>query len=263
MPLISKSMLSRYTSLKQKKYRDQLNLYSVSGFNAVETAIKSKNIKIEALLVRSDQIKQTGQFVAKSRFPIYELTPHQFNQLSDEQNPQGIALINHKPDTFLDEALFKSDIFVYLDQINDPGNLGTIIRTAAWFGIYHIMLSPNSADPYQPKTCRASAGIISHIKIYEHVEVKNLNTLKQKYGFKLIGASTYSNQSLNKFKFNQSQKYGLIFGSEAHGISDQITKILNEQVSIPVSGIGESLNLAASTAIFLFNHQLQINLETN
>ena len=125
------------------------------------------------------------------------------------------------------------------------------------------MLSPNSADPYQPKTCRASAGIISHIKIYEHVEVKNLNTLKQKYGFKLIGASTYSNQSLNKFKFNQSQKYGLIFGSEAHGISDQITKILNEQVSIPVSGIGESLNLAASTAIFLFNHQLQINLETN
>lgn len=256
-------MLNRYTSLKQKKYRDQLNLYSVSGFNAVETAIKSKNIQIEALLVRSDQTKQISQFVNKSRFPIYELTSHQFNQLSDEQNPQGIALINHKPDILLDEAQFKSDIFIYLDQVNDPGNLGTIVRTAAWFGIYHIMLSPNSADPYQPKTCRASAGIISHIQIYEHVKVENLSTLKQKYGFKLIGASTYSNQSLSKCKFKQSQKYGLIFGSEAHGISNQIIKILNEQVNIPILGIGESLNLAASTAIFLFNYQLQINLKTD
>ncbi len=256
-------MLYRYTSLKQKKYRDQLKLYSVSGFKAVETAIKSKNIQIEALLIRSDQSKQISQVVDKGRFPIYKLTLSQFNRLSDEQNPQGIALINHKPDTFLDEAQFKSDIFIYLDQINDPGNLGTIIRTAAWFGIYPIMLSSNSADPYQPKTCRASAGIISHIKIYEHVEVKNLNTLKQKYGFKLIGASAYSNQSLNKFKFKQSQKYGLVFGSETHGISNQITKILNEQVNITSSGIGESLNIAVSTAIFLFNYQRQINLKTD
>ena len=261
MQSISKSLLSQYSSLKQKKYRDQLNLYSVSGFNAVETAVKSKNLQIEALLVRSDLTKQAGQLQVKKQIPIYELTRRQFDQLSDERNPQGIALIVQKPDTKFNEAEIKSNTFIYLDRINDPGNLGTIIRTTAWFGIYHILLSPNSADPYQPKTTRASVGIISDVRIFEDVDTENLKTLKHEYNFKLIGTSAYGNQSLIDFKFSHSQKYGLIFGSETHGISNQIMDLLDEQVNIPVSGIGESLNLAASTAIFLFYYRQQIKLK--
>jgi len=252
---ISKSMLSRYASLKQKKFRDQLKLYSISGFNAVETAIQSKQIQIEALLVRADQSEQANKLDVNQEIPVYELMPKQFDQLSDERNPQGIALIARKPVTVFTANDFKSNIFIYLDQINDPGNLGTIIRTAAWFGIYNILLSPNSADPYQPKTARSSAGIITHLRIYENVDIENLTLLKQDYDFKLIGASAYGKQSLKEIRFNQTKKYGLIFGSEAHGISGPITELLDKQVNIPASGIGESLNLAASTAIFLFHYQ--------
>ena len=260
MQPISKSILSRYTSLKQKKFRDQLNLYSISGSNAVKTAIQSKHIYIEALLIRTDQIDQAHNFQIKE-VPVYELNSKQFDQLSDERNPQGIALVARKPDTTFNKSDLKSNIFIYLDQINDPGNLGTIIRTAAWFGITDMLLSPNSADPYQPKTARSSAGIITHIRIYENVDVENLTLLKQDYNFTLIGASAYGKQSLKDVRFNQIKKYGLIFGSEAHGISDPITELLDKQVNIPASGIGESLNLAASTAIFLFHYQQQLKLK--
>jgi TrmH family RNA methyltransferase len=255
--------LSRYASLKQKKFRDQFNLYIISGFNAVETAILSKNIQVEALLIRSDQLEQLKKFKTSSEILVYELNSKQFNQLSNEKNPQGIALIAHKPDTRFTRFDTKFHIFIYLDQVNDPGNLGTIIRTAAWFGVYHILLSPNSADPYQPKTVRSSVGITSHIRIYEDVEPEQLRVLKQDAQFKLIGASAHGKMSLEKFKLNPKQKYGLIFGSEAHGITDQIEDILDEQVNIPITGIGESLNLAASTAIVLFHYQNQVKFRAN
>lgn len=259
MQPISKSMLSRYSSLKQKKFRDQLNLYTISGFNAIETAIQSSNIQIETLMVRSGQTEQSHKLKIEKEVTVYELTARQFNQLSDERNPQGIALIAKKPDTTFKINKFQPNIFIYLDQVNDPGNLGTIIRTAAWFGIYHILLSPNSADPYQPKTARSSVGMISHTWLYENVNPESLRILKQDAQFKLIGASAYGKQSLKRFKLNPGQKYILIFGSETHGITDQIKNLLDEQVYIPVTGIGESLNLAASTAIFLFHFQQQIN----
>ena len=257
MQPISKSILSRYTSLKQKKFRDQLNLYSISGSNAVKTAIQSKHIYIEALLIRTDQIDQAHNFQIKE-VPVYELNSKQFDQLSDERNPQGIALVARKPDTTFNKSDLKSNIFIYLDRVNDPGNLGTIIRTAAWFGVYDILLSPDSADPYQPKTARSSAGIISHVRMYENVDAEQLSILKQNTPFNLIGASAYGKEALNAFRFNQSQKYGLVFGSEAHGISEAVSELLDQEVTIPTSGIGESLNLAASTAIFLFQFQQKI-----
>ena len=265
MQPISKSKLSRYTGLKQKKYRNQLNLYSISGLNAVETAIQSKTIHIETLLIQQDQTVLARQLIEnienRKQIPVYELTQREFKQLSDERNPQGIAVIAQKQDTTFNETELNKDTFIYLDCINDPGNLGTIIRTAAWFGITQILLSPNSVDPFQPKTIRASAGLISHIQIYENVQISSLKSLKLESGYKFIGATAYGQQSLNTFKFNPSEYYGLIFGSEAHGISEQINQILDEEVSIPASGIGESLNLAASTAIFLNSYRQQIKLK--
>lgn len=268
MQPISKSTLSRFAGLKQKKYRDQLNLYSISGLNAVETAIRSKTIHLEALLIRHDQIDNTIRLIEKienrMQIPVYEISKREFDQLSDERSPQGIAVIAHKPDTSLDDIKTQKDFFIYLDRVNDPGNLGTIIRTATWFGVSKILLSPNSADPFQPKTARASAGLISHIQIYENVQTSSLKICKNINGFKLIGATVQGKQPLNEFKFIPSEKYGMIFGSEAHGISEQIIQLIDKQINIPAHGEGESLNLAASTAIFLnsYRQQIQSRAET-
>ena len=190
---LSKAMLSRFSSLKQKKYRDQQNLYSVSGFNAVKMAVIAKNLNIEALLVRQDQIepaRQIQNLIKKNNtIPVYKLSRKEFSQLSDEQSPQGIAIIVKKPDTQIQPDKITENSIIYLDNINDPGNLGTIIRTAAWFDIRTIMLSPNSADPFQPKTTRASAGMICYVKIYENVGIPDLNLLKNNFKYKLIGAT--------------------------------------------------------------------------
>ncbi|MEJ2054829.1 MAG: TrmH family RNA methyltransferase, partial [Calditrichaceae bacterium] len=259
---ISRSLLSRYASLKKKKYRDQFKLYAISGLNAVSMAIKSASIRLEAMLVREDRVKEAesilNQTAFSDPFKIFKLSPREFGQFSDEQNPQGLALIVHKPDSEFEPDSFYARHFIYLDRINDPGNLGTIIRTAAWFDISMIFLSPGSADPFQPKTTRSSAGIISHLKVIQNVEPQILKTLNQKFNIKLIGACAHKNRALDEFKFDPNIKYGFIFGSEAHGIGDEIQPLLDAQIQIPCAGMGESLNLAASTAIFLYSFRQQI-----
>ena len=262
---LSKSMLSRFSSLKQKKYRDQQNLYSISGFNAVKMAVIAKNLNIGALLVRQDQIepaRQIQNLIKKNNtIPVYKLSRKEFSQLSDEQSPQGIAIIVKKPDTQIQPDKITENSIIYLDNINDPGNLGTIIRTAAWFDIRTIMLSPNSADPFQPKTTRASAGMICYVKIYENVGIPDLNLLKNNFKYKLIGATVSAKISLENYKFDNFIKCILIFGSEAKGIRPEIEELLDNKISIPAYGPGESLNLAASTAIFLFSYKQQITLK--
>ena len=261
MQPLSKSLLSRYTSLKYKKYRDQYNQYIISGFNAVETAIQSRDISIESLIIRDDQIQRTRQLqqsiVNQKRIPIYQLNLRQFIQLSDERNPQGVAVVVNKPANNIDPDHIAGPAFIYLDKVNDPGNLGTIIRTACWFDVKTILLSPNSADPFQPKTTRASAGLVSHIQVGENLDNSFLTVLKMKFNYKLIGASVNGDKLLTNYKFNAALKYGFVFGSEAQGISPQIDDLLDEKISIPSFGPGESLNLAASTAIFLSEYKRQ------
>jgi len=160
---VSKNYLLQLAKLKQKKYRDQSGLYMISGVNAVESAVNAPHPRIQEILLNERRIALLDELNLKDKtkvnIPIYRLSERDFARISDERSPQGIAAVTKKRTLDIQSNPPQSSEIIYLDRISDPGNLGAIIRTALWFGIKTILLSPGSADPYQPKVARASTAV--------------------------------------------------------------------------------------------------------
>jgi len=261
---ISKSQLSQIVKLKQKKYRSLFNTYIISGLNTVKTALESPTIKVSNILVQDDRIhileEMKGNVKSIKSDIILRLSSREFKQLSDEQQPQGIALIAEKPKGLMEKKLPTDQILLYFDQINDPGNLGTILRTAAWFGIKTILTSQNSADTFQPKVVRSSVGLIAHLNIMQQVDSERLSQIKKTGDYTVIATTKKSVDSLEHYSFENDKKLIIVFGSEAHGISRDIINVTDKELTIPCYGNGESLNLATSVAIFLYQIRQSIAL---
>jgi TrmH family RNA methyltransferase len=253
---ISKKYLSRIAKLKQKKFRDLNQEYLLSGLNVVTAALQSGKIKVKACFVREDKedyLKVLSSWLKNySDISILLLTDRQFRTISDEENPQGIAILAVKPEP----QPVKSGKIIYLDQINDPGNLGTIIRTACWFGMSDLLLSPESVDPFQPKVVRSSAGLITHINIIENATFPDLEQLKQDQHFMVLATFPDAAYPISQVQKSGNQKMIIAFGSEAHGIPEAFEPLIDQKVMIPAAGSGESLNLAISVGIVLYELSL-------
>jgi len=252
MQPISKTLVQELVKLKQKKYRDTQQRYLVSGLNAVQGALESQRVNPQMVLIQQGRESYLDILPEEFSAPVYELEEKDFKRLSDEKTPQGIALVIEKPLMDLDEFQLRSSLLLYLQDINDPGNLGTIIRSAVWFGVDTILLSSGSVDPFQPKAVRASAGFITQMQIYEQVDIEELGRLTEKNKMQLAGTVVKSGTSLNEFKYSADSPLLLAFGSEAHGLSDDVLDLCRQHITIPKKGRGESLNLAISVALCLY-----------
>jgi len=135
---------------------------------------------------------------------------------------------------------------LYLYRINDPGNLGTILRTAAWFGLENILLSSGSVDPYNPKVVRAAMGGLFHVNVFRNVDFQQIQNINK---YQLIAADM-SGQSIQK-REQLPENFILCLGSESHGLPSKIMEATALTLSIPKKGKGESLNLAVSAAIMI------------
>jgi TrmH family RNA methyltransferase len=164
---------------------------------------------------------------------------------------RSIALVVKKPEPRFEPEPQPPNPLIYLDHISDPGNLGTIIRTALWFGVDAIMLSPESADPFQGKVVRSSAGAITQVRIWESCALPELNLLKERYRFTLIAGTVKGGLPLHNLQ-NQGN-ICLLFGSEASGLDDRLLQLSHIQAHIPGTGRIDSLNLAISAACFLYH----------
>ena len=150
-----------------------------------------------------------------------------------------------------------TECFLAFDSIADPGNLGTIIRTADWFGIHTFVLGGTSADPYNPKVLRASMGSVfrSNFIITSHLEVY-LDALKEKNNsLELYGMTLEEAHSLSSITHSAHQ-WGLIVGSEAHGISEEVQSCITTKIHIPGHGLAESLNVGIASGIALYHFSL-------
>lgn len=247
--VLSQSTLQEIVKLKQKKFRDQKKEYLLSGFRAVQGALESKNLRAKALIYNKDIKNEFLKIRLPADLPVYSISKKEFDHLSDEKNPQGVALLLERPELSLDQIQVNNPISLYLEEVSDPGNLGTIIRTALWFGVEDIMLSPRSADPFQPKVVRASAGYITHAHIYENVTVNDLIKLKQNQTLTFAGTVLDSNNTLKSVKPMLQNSFVITFGSEARGLSTELFNICDYHFTIPKKGKGESLNLAVAVAL--------------
>jgi RNA methyltransferase, TrmH family len=248
--MISKTELQYYSSLFTKKYRQAENKFLVEGKKSVFEGVTS-SYKCEMVFVTnkfSEENVNTLAQISVRKIRIESLKQKDFQKISDTETPQGIAAVFQKPKFKLSQTAFKDDnLIVMLDNISDPGNLGTIIRNCDWFGINNILLSESSVDYTNPKVIRSSMGSVFHVNIYEDVKVNLLNKLKEK-NFELLCADT---QGENIFTYKSGKKKILILSSESHGPSNELEQISDKKICIPKIGNAESLNVASASAVLL------------
>lgn len=225
---VSNSRVQHVRKLASKRsYRYECGEYVADGANIVNALDKSEIVELFVTEKRYAEYQDFG-------VPISVVADKVMESMSDTESPQGIIavakIINREP--------LSGAPSVVLDNVSDPGNLGTILRTAASCGVENIVLYGNTCDPYSPKAVRASMGGIAYMrftdKLPETLYVLDMN-----------------GESLFDFSPNASD-YGLVVGHEAHGVSDELRERASKVLSLPMSGKVESLNAGISMSVALY-----------
>lgn len=230
--------------LQQKKYRTQLGYYLVEGEHLIlELQKLAKHYAPNA--VRLYVTEEYQDF--DSPFEKQVVSKKHMAQMSDTKTPQGIIACVPLPK--LQQSVSKGndpERCIYLHEVQDPGNLGTILRSLAWFGHFRLLLSPNSVDPFNPKVVRASMGAIFHVPMELDVTLTDLHTR-----FKTFAYLDMSGANIQTSQFAQYDCY--LFGNEARGVPrEALTKFHADAYTIPGSGAIESLNLAMAVSMSVY-----------
>lgn len=242
--------------LKEKKYRDINKEFIVEGIKMIKEAIEEK-ATIKQIII-CDNCVNTN-IIPKEL--MYEIAKYEciyvnekiFNMISDVNTPQGILAII-EINSREAEIDFSEDVIVALDDIQDPGNLGTILRTVDSIGLKQIIVSKGTADCYNPKVVRSTMGAIYRVKIIECDDLeKTLKKLKSKK-YELVITSLQTENSFYDVDYN---KKVIVIGNEANGVKNNIQNIADLKVKIPMFGKTESLNAAVSTGIVLYEYVRQ------
>ncbi len=242
---------SQIIKLQQKKYRKLNNEFIVEGEKGVEEAIK-KNAEIVFIVVSKKYLKEKKavNFLGKAKekgIEIYDCDESEIKKIKTTATFPGISAVVKYKNFELKDLTDGKPIFAF-DKINDPGNLGTIIRTADWFGFNNILISEDSVDPYNDKCVRSTMGSIFGVKLYTNEGIsKSINSLKKK-GYKIISLDM-KGDSLDKIKPIAKTVY--LFGSESHGLDKRLEKFIDKSYTIKGKGEAESLNLAVSAGILM------------
>ena len=237
--MITKNQVKYIQSLGQKKWRDSEQVFIAEGPKLVNELLIAGNCKIIQLYALKDWMENVRGVVEVMEVSIDEL--QKISQLSTPN--QVLAIV--KKIRWESEPAVRDNISLALDEIQDPGNMGTIIRLADWFGIKNIFCSMNCADVYNPKVVQASMGSITRVR----VEYTDLPALLEKSNGVRNYASVLNGRDITKL---ERLKEGIIIiGNESKGISDAVLTLANVQITIPRKGNAESLNAAVATGIIL------------
>ena len=239
------SLFKNIKKLKEKKYRNQTSTYLIEGLRFVDEAFKS-GVEIETLLYTEEFREKHFEFLENKKVKEEViLSSSLLKELSFTGTPQGIMAVI----TMENKQLKDGDIVVLVDKVQDPGNMGTIIRTAHAVGAAGIITTKGTVDIYNDKTLRSTMGSIFYLPVIEDTNLEKINKLKSE-GFRLVVSSL---QGKNDF-FNEdlSGKTIIAVGNEGNGVSEEVYDISDIKVKIPMPGNAESLNVAVATSVMLY-----------
>ena len=242
--------------LKDKKYRDINNEYLIEGIKLIKEAIQEK-AQIKQIVI----CDECEKIEAIPKDLMYEIAKHEciyvtkklFETLTNVVEPQGILAIIGKSDP-KQEINYNEDIIVALDDIQDPGNLGTILRTVDSIGLTQIIISKGTADVFNPKVIRSSMGAIFRVKVIESEDLKQTLLEIKKHKFELLVTSLQTKKSVYDIKY---KKKIIVIGNEANGVSKEIQELSDYKIKIPMLGKTESLNASVATGIILYEYVRQ------
>jgi TrmH family RNA methyltransferase len=240
--------------LKEKKYRDEFGEYIIEGINLIKEAIQ-ENIEIRTIFIcdgcmKTEDIEKNLIYNIASLNCIY-VDEKIFNTITDVETPQGVlAVVSKKQNKKLID--YKKDLIVILDGIQDPGNLGTILRTADSCNLSQIILSKKTVDVFNPKVVRSTMGAIFRVNVLESNNLTQTIKEIKKHKFNVY-ATALSNSSKSIYDVNY-KKSAIIIGNESNGVSKEVLEIVDEKITIPMLGKTESLNASVATGIVLYEY---------
>lgn len=243
------SKIKEIKKLKEKKYRK--TAFIVEGIKMLKEAISEK-AEIDTIIIREDtelDFKLDSELEKK----VIHVTQNVFETISDVVSPQGVLVVINKKieDNKINQY---ADYILALDGIQDPGNLGTIIRTADSANIKQILVSKDTVDSYSPKVVRSTMGAIYRVKIIECENLAKALKSLQTTGFEIVATDLHTDKSIYDMNYN---KKIVVIGNEANGVTQEIRELSNYRVKIPMLGKTESLNAAVATGIMIYEYVRQ------
>ena len=249
-------LVKKIKKLKEKKYRDLENSYIIEGIRLLKEAIQEK-AKIKQIIIceeceKAEAIPKEIMYEI-ARYECIYITKKLYNYLTEVKTPQGILAVIEK-ESNEKNIDYTQEIIVALDGIQDPGNLGTILRTVDSIGLTQILVSKDTADSYNPKVVRSTMGAIFRVKIIECEDLeKTLKEIK-KHKFEIVVTSLQTKNSIYDIDYN---KKVIVIGNEANGVQEKIQQLADKKVKIPMLGKTESLNASVATGIILYEYVRQ------
>ena len=243
--MLSKNRISQIRKLHAKKFRDESKLFLVEGYKSVEMLCGS-GFEVEEIFATETALHDNDWL---QRFSPTLINPEEMSRISTMQTPPELLAIAQQkanlPDIPTDQRV------LVLDHISDPGNLGTIIRTADWFDIQHIVCSPDCVELYNPKVIQATMGSFTHI----HVHKRSLPAfLQQESAHRRILGTFLNGTDIRTLEFRPSDI--VVIGNESNGISDEVAEVVTNRITIPSAAqcreTAESLNAAIAAALVMF-----------
>lgn len=242
--------------LKDKKYREINKEFIIEGIKLIKEAIE-ENADIKQIVIcdnclNADIIPKELMYEIAKYECVY-VTEKIFSSISDVNTPQGILAIIGIKSTEA-EIDYSQDIMVALDDIQDPGNVGTILRTVDSIGLNQILVSKGTADSYNPKVVRSTMGAIFRVKIIECEDLEKTLREVKKHKYELVITSLQTENSIYDVDYN---KKVIVIGNEGNGVSKNIQDMSDIKVKIPMLGKTESLNASVATGIVLYEYVRQ------
>jgi len=241
--MISKSQLKYIQSLGQKKHRDEEGVFIAEGPKLIKELLQSENAEVKHLYAIHEWMQENEKFL--QGVDVTEINEEELERMSQFKTPNQVIAIIKKFGT--EEPVAEGKISLVLDAVQDPGNLGTIIRLADWFAIPQVICSHDCADIYNPKVVQATMGSIARVKVF----YTDLSLWLKKQNKTRVYATMLEGKDVTKM--SALEEGLIIIGNESKGIGDELLQYANEKITIPKKGKAESLNAAVAAGIILSN----------
>lgn len=256
MTPLSAARYRSVTQLLQKKFRRETGRTLAEGKRLVGEALAVPDAVVFGLMTHefagSGDGRSLGRLFNEQRLPVHIVSQKQIGRLTDTVHPQGVLAVIRIPTHDADRLVSASgpgSVLVALDGISDPGNIGTIVRTCAWFGVNGILLDDRSVEIANPKVLRATMGAIFHVPVAEKVDLPLMIPRMKNLGFRIVVTSAAGEG--DDVRISPEGRILIVFGSEAHGASPAVMEAADEKLGIPRYGSGESLNVSVAAGIVL------------
>lgn len=240
--------------LRDKKYRSDSGLFYIEGIRIAVEAMqlpgRVQTLIVAPDLVKSQKVEEVISRASESNVQILEVSQSVFESISLKEGPQGMAaLVRQKWDSIETVDWSHMGLWVGLDSVADPGNLGTILRTMDAVGGTGVMMIGTCTDPYDPSSIRASMGAIFSLRVIK-LSVDELRDLKVEKNLVCVGTSDSAKEDYQAIVYPKDMI--LLMGSERQGLQQGLIDLCDQMVSIPMSGKSDSLNLAVATGVMLY-----------